>query len=149
MTQPVREAEALAKKHLSGESLFDGLRRIFIQVRAITKNTEEKLRIKIHNNLITELKQWINYAECYQELRKFATKLKNGLDYWCTRVLNPKIEPTNNLAEQKLREPIVQRKIFGTLRNEKGTKIMEILLSLITTWKNNQLNSHLEIAAAL
>ena len=103
MTQPVREAEALAKKHLSGESLFDGLRRIFIQVRAITKNTEEKLRIKIHNNL----------------------------------------------AEQKLREPIVQRKIFGTLRNEKGTKIMEILLSLITTWKNNQLNSHLEIAAAL
>ena len=118
-------------------------------MKAITKRTPEKLRQKIHNSLITQLQQWVDYTENYKELRKFGTKIKNGIKYWCTRVLNPKIEPTNNLAEQKLREPIVQRKIFGTLRNEKGTKIMEILLTTITTWKNQNIPTQEKIASLL
>ncbi|MEK6857775.1 MAG: IS66 family transposase, partial [Nanoarchaeota archaeon] len=101
----LREAESLANKVHSAKTLYEGLRRIFIQVKAITKRTPEKLRQKIHNSLITQLQQWVDYTENYKELRKFGTKIKNGIKYWCTRVLNPKIEPTNNLAEQKLREP--------------------------------------------
>ena len=41
-----------------------------------------------------------------------ATKIKNGINYWFTCVEYLDIEPTNNLAEQGLRELIVQRKIM-------------------------------------
>lgn len=145
----LREAESLAKKLHSAKTLYEGLRRIFVQVRAITRRTPENLRNKIYNSLIIQLQQWVDYTENYQELRKFGTKIRNGIKFWCTRILKPNIEPTNNLAEQKLREPIVQRKIFGTLRNEKGTKIMEILLSTITTWKNNNIPVKEKIASYL
>ena len=133
----LRESKFLAKEHKSAITLYDHLNRIFIQVRAITTRTPEELRKKIYTSLITQLQQWVDYTENFKELRKFGTKIKNGIKFWCTRVLKPTVEPTNNFAEQKLREPIVQRKIFGTLRNEKGTRIMEIILSVITTWKNN------------
>ena len=138
----LREANALANNHESAITLYDGLQRIFTQVRAITPNTPPELRKKTFDDLTVQLSQWVDYANGYKELRKFATKIKNGINYWCTRVLNPKIEPTNNFAEQKLREPIVQRKIFGTLRNEKGTRIMEVILSIITTWKQNKVSLH-------
>lgn len=135
----LREAESLAGKHQSGKSLYDGLQRIFVQVAAITPKTPEELRKKIHGNLLIDIRQWVDYSEGYTELRKFAVKIKNGLHHWLTRILNPLAEPTNNLAERRLREPIVQRKIFGTLRNEKGAYIMEVILSMITTFKLHNL----------
>lgn len=37
-------------------------------------------------------------------------------------------------AEQALREPVVLRKIIGTLRNDRGMFVHETLLSLLSTW---------------
>ncbi len=45
------------------------------------------------------------------------------------------IEPTNNFAEQALRELIVQRKIMGGLRSEKGAETLEVISAMIATWK--------------
>ena len=73
--------------------------------------------------------------EIYSEFRKFATKLTNGLDYWFTCVFNIFVEPTNNIAERSLSEFVVQRKIFGGLRRIKGTKIMEVIISVIASAK--------------
>jgi hypothetical protein len=52
------------------------------------------------------------------------------------------IGATNNVAENALCEGVVQRKIFGTLRNEKGIHIYETLLTLTTTWKQQKLDLH-------
>ncbi|MBI2671744.1 IS66 family transposase, partial [Candidatus Woesearchaeota archaeon] len=41
-----------------------------------------------------------------------------------------------------LREITVQRKITGTLRNERGTRIMQILMSVIGTWRLQGLNTY-------
>jgi hypothetical protein len=43
----------------------------------------------------------------------------------------------------------VQRKIFGTLRNGKGAKIYETLMSLTTTWKQQKLDLHNTMAQKL
>ena len=45
--------------------------------------------------------------------RKLGRKILNGLDAWFTCVFHTDVEPTNNFAEQALRELIVQRKITG------------------------------------
>ena len=69
----------------------------------------------------------------YANFSKFSTKVKNGIGHWFTCITNLVVEPTNNIAERALRELIVQRKIIGGLRREKGAKIMEIVSSIITT----------------
>ena len=109
------------------------------------KNKEPPYKEK----LILEMKQWTDYADCYKELRKFSVKVKNGIGHWFTFVNNKSVEPTNNMAERALRELIVQRKIIGTLRNEKGTTIMERINSCIVTWNQRGLNPFTELKAQL
>ena len=77
-----------------------------------------------------------------RELRKFGVKLENGFQHWFTCIFNPYVEPTNNRAERELREMVIQRKIMGTLRNEKGTRIMQILMSVLGTWRLQGLNTY-------
>jgi len=64
-----------------------------------------------------------------------------GFEFWFTFLLVDGLGSTNNVAERALRELVVQRKIMGTLRNEKGTAIYETMMSLITTWSNQGLDT--------
>jgi len=50
-----------------------------------------------------------------EEVRRFAVKIRNGIDHWFTFLTTPGVEPTNNRAERALRERVVQRKIMGTI----------------------------------
>ena len=59
------------------------------------------------------------------------------------------LEPTNNVAERALREPIVQRKTMGTLRNRNGVQIYETMMSLLATWKKLSLDLHNQMATSL
>jgi len=52
-------------------------------------------------------------------MKNFIAKATNGFDYWFTFVLNPGVEPNNNMAERELRGHAVDGKIIGALRNEK------------------------------
>lgn len=83
---------------------------------------------------------WINKDYESELVQKFIGKIENGFDHWFTFVINPDVEPTSNNAERGLREQVVQRKIIGTLRNEKGTNIHETITSVLTTWEQQGLN---------
>jgi transposase len=145
----LREAKQFAEKFNSGLNLHEGLKKIYVKVKAVTFKVSNENRKKLYDSLVKELKQWVEYANCYKELRKFAIKISNGLGYFFTRVLNPKIEPTNNIAERALREHVVIRKIIGTLRNEKGTSIHETIMTMFATWKKLGLNIYTELKARL
>ncbi|MEK6868652.1 MAG: IS66 family transposase [Nanoarchaeota archaeon] len=137
----LREAKYLANEHDSAKSLYEGLKKIY------EKATGKKPPSK--KDIIIEMQQWIDYAQCYKELRKFAITIGNGIEHWFTFLDYKNVAPTNNRAERALREMIVQRKIMGTLRNEKGTTIMERIVSCIATWKQKGLNPFYEIKANL
>ena len=47
-----------------------------------------------------------------QKIRKFAQKVMNGFDFWFTFVLYSYVEPTNNIAENALRESVMQRRLL-------------------------------------
>jgi len=66
---------------------------------------------------------------------RFAAKMRNGMDHWFTFLTVPGVESTNNRAERALREFVVQRKIFGTFRNGKGTGIYETVMTVLASWK--------------
>jgi len=48
-----------------------------------------------------------------------------------------------------LKEPIVQRKIMGTLRNRKGVQIYETMMSLLATWGKQGLDLHDQMVESL
>lgn len=145
----LREAKHLAEKYASGVGLHDGLRAIFLKVKGVTFKDSFEKRKKLHDKLILELRQWAEYSNSYRELRKFAVKISNGLEHFFTRILNPKIEATNNKAERALREHVVIRKIIGTLRNDKGIRIHETIMTMFATWKQQELNLLTELKARL
>jgi hypothetical protein len=66
-------------------------------------------------------------------------KIEGGLDHWLTFIGEPAVSPTNNAAEC---EPVVLRKIIGTLRNDRGMYVHETLLSLLATCRQQGSNSY-------
>jgi hypothetical protein len=48
---------------------------------------------------------------------------------------------TNNVVERVLCGLVVQRRIMGILRNEKGTIIYEMMMTLITAWNKQGLDT--------
>lgn len=138
----LREAKWLAEKYGGqAKNLSTGLHELFNDIKKVRKNASRESRNILYARFVKRMRYWIGVCSAYRELRKFATKVENGLDYWFTCVLYHGIEPTNNRAERALREMVVQRKITGTLRNEKGTHMTEVLMSCIQTWKLQGLNT--------
>ncbi|RZN44054.1 MAG: IS66 family transposase, partial [Methanosarcinales archaeon] len=71
---------------------------------------------------------------------KLIGKIENGFEYWFTFVTYPGVEPTNNRAERaQIAGHVFQRKIIGTLRNEKGTSIHERIMTVLATWAQHSL----------
>jgi transposase len=69
------------------------------------------------------------------ETRTKAQYLKNGLGSWHTCLLHPGMQPTNNLAEQTIREHVIQRKIIGCFRSTRGPENYARIASVLATWR--------------
>lgn len=145
----LRESADLAEKHESAKILHEGLKNLFEKVNSVTYEDPPDKRQELYNRCVAEMAQWIDYANSYKELRKFAVKLDHGLQHWFTRILYPFIEATNNIAERALREFVVLRKIIGTLRNKKGTEIVETIMTMIATWKQRGLDTFSMMKASI
>ena len=74
-----------------------------------------------------------------EKIRKVMTKMNNGFGNWFT-FLEHNVEPTNNTAEQALREHVIIRKIIGGLRSAAGARTHEVIMSCFATWKKLGLN---------
>ena len=81
-----------------------------------------------------------------QTLAKNLLKRFNDL---FTFIFHEGVEPTNNIAERALRELVVIRKIIGSLRNNKGAKIIETIMTMITTWQQRGLDTFSELKASI
>ena len=110
-------------------------------IRLLRKQLLQQLeREAEQSKLVKQMERLVARTKAYTELRSFARKIEHGFQQWFTCVLYPEAEPTNNRAERALREMVIQRKITGTLRNERGTHITEVLMSVLGTWKLQGLN---------
>jgi transposase len=135
----LREAKYLAKDFPLFKIFYEQLCKMFAQIKKLLEQPIKK-RKPFYDSLFKELTKILDCMESHKEYKKLATKIRNGGKHWFTCLLHPNIQPTNNLAEQTIREPIIRRKIFGCLRNQKGANTFSILTSLITTWKQQGLD---------
>ena len=80
----------------------------------------------------------ISYYTRYEECHAVTKYINFHLESWFTCILHPGVQPTNNYAEQAIRETVLVRKITGAFRSEKGPKTYETLASLIATWQTKK-----------
>ena len=132
----IREFFKEAETNPEAEGFFEEFNAIFTRIKEIRKHMNNKPPpLKIYQEIELRLKQLIEQLTHYKKLRKLANKLQNGMPNWLTCLKKSNVEPTNNLAEQTLRELVIQRKISPTLRSKKGVYILEVLMSTILTIK--------------
>ncbi len=138
----LRESKETAEKYEEAIPLHNMLKELYeILTEALENDPPPKVRKNLRKLAQKALRHWIGKEYSIEEVRKFIGKIKNGFDYWFTFIINPGVEPTNNRAERALRPHVVLRKIFGTLRNEKGTSIHERIMTTLATWGQRGLNS--------
>jgi phage baseplate assembly protein W len=106
-----------------------------------TREARERMRRRARQTLEALIDQPVETAAVTQ----FIGKIESGLDYWLPFVTNLEVAPTNNAGENALREPVVLRKIMGTLRTESGRFTHETLLSLVATWKQQDRHPYDEL----
>jgi len=132
----LRESYHMKEDHKDFEQYHKILKGMFdkiIQIRL--KPPDEKTRIELAEEMRDSLLQTSKSMSAYPQFKKFSIKIENGINFWFTCIENLEVEPTNNYTEQALRELIVQRKIMGGLRSEKGAETLEIISTMIATWK--------------
>lgn len=146
----LREAKFLARNTDEGILLS---RRLHDMYRTLTTELDtgppDNLRSVIRMNAEETMRGLLKKNYQSEEVQKFISKIENGFDHWFTFVTNPLVEPTNNRAENALREHVVHRKIIGTLRNEKGTFIHETMMSVLATWDKQGYNTYEKLVQVL
>lgn len=63
----------------------------------------------------------------------FAKHLERYFEQWFAFVVNPELEPTNWRAEQAIRPAVVNRKVWGGNRTERGARSQGVLMSVRET----------------
>lgn len=145
----LRETKELAKKYDDAKPMHNWMTELFGKVKSASVKDSPDKRKEKYNKCIQEMKRLISIYSSYKHLKKVITTIENGLEFWFTRILHPRIEPTNNKAEQPLREIKVIQKIIGTLRNEDGASIMETIMTLLATWRLQRKNPFNELRAVV
>ena len=100
-----------------------------------SENIDDSKSLKnTHEERMEEL---VKRYDPYGELHKPVEYIRNSPGSWFTCLLYPGMEPTNNLAEQAIREHMVIRKIIGTFRLENGSQNYQYIAFLLSTWNLN------------
>ncbi|WP_253739110.1 IS66 family transposase [Halohasta salina] len=137
----LREAEYVAERYdeaerLSGElhALHDDLTAFVEGDPSASAREQKRAEASLHlEGLIREDYQ-------VREVQQLIKKISNGLGHWLTFVTEPDVESTNNRAERALREQVVLRKMFRTLRSAEGVQIHETITTMLATWKRRGLD---------
>ena len=146
----LKAAKEFAEMYEEAKALDEGLHGIFNRLKkALEKGPPPEARGRLARNAKRTMIRLMNKRYRKTKVREFIKKIWRGYPYRFTFVTTPGVEPTNNRAKRALRELVVQRKIVGTLRNEKGMRIYETLPTLLATWKQRGLNLQEALSTAL
>ena len=147
----LREVDAHADASDAGRSLANAVNALYGELKRALESDEEAERLASKDRLEARLRDIItgHDADDSPELKKPVTYLRNGIGDWFTCLAHPGMPATNNLAEQAIREHVVQRKIIGAFRSERGPKSYACIASLLETWSYQGMDPYEELNALL
>lgn len=135
---------------VAGRHFHEKLKEMFEQIKQFNlKERTEKQRARKYKQMTAKLKKIIDYYSKYEECQPVVKYIDNHLKSWFTCIKIAGVQPTNNFAEQALREIVIIRKIIGAFRSEKGVQTYESIISLLATWQFNKLDLKQELRRVL
>jgi Zn ribbon nucleic-acid-binding protein len=135
---------------LAGKNMYHKLKKLFKKIKRFNRaERTEAERLKKYNEMMLELKEITSHYSKYEVLSKLLTYIGNNFSNWFTCIKYSGVEPTNNYAEQILRETVLVRKIIGAFRSDEGKKNYEIIASVLSTWQLKGLDIIKELKTAL
>ena len=140
----MREVDAFKSSDM-GLKLSEEVHSIFGELKESLKFEDMKQRNAMKDVFDQKMRELVVKYDPYPELHKPVEYIRNGLGSWFTCLLYKGMEPTNNLAEQAIREHVVIRKIIGTFRSEEGSQNYQYISSLLATWRLKGLSMFAEM----
>lgn len=137
----LREAEYVAERYEEAERLSEELHALHDDLTTFvggepSASAREQRRAEASLHLEGLIREDYEVREVQQLIKK----ISNGLGHWLTFVTEPGVDSTNNRAERALREQVVLRKMFRTLRSAEGVQIHETITTMLATWKRRGLD---------
>jgi transposase len=131
---------------VAGRHFHTKLALLFEQiVKFNSKERTEKQRLHKYAKMIAQLQKIILYYSRHEDCRAVVKYIDFHMENWLTCIRAAGVQPTNNYAEQSIRETVLVRKIIGAFRSENGTRTYETLASLIATWQLQKLDIKKEL----
>lgn len=135
---------------VAGKNFHQKLKELFEEIKKFNEsNPTQYQRDKQYENMTERLRKITAYYSKYDDLITVTKYINFNLENWFTCIKKAGIEPTNNFAEQAIRETVMVRKIIGAFRSESGKKSYEIMASLIASWQLKGLNLKEELRRML
>ena len=140
-----KELESVAGRHFHNRLslLFDEIKKFNSTAKT------EKQRLRKYRQMTKRLQKIISYYSRYEDCEAVTKYIGFHLESWFTCIKFAGVQPTNNYAEQAIRETVLVRKIIGAFRSVKGTGVYETLASLIATWQYQKLDVKKELLRML
>lgn len=145
----LRKSKALYNT-VVGRHFHEKLKALFEEIKVFNEsNPTQEQRLKKYNEMTRGLKKLVSYYSHYEDLNSVTKYINFHIEQWFTCIKIEGVEPTNNFAEQAIRETVMVRKIIGAFRSEKGTQYYETLASLISSWQLKGLDLQSELRKML
>lgn len=137
-------------KRVAGRHFHKKLSAIFDEIiKFNSAEKSDKQRLRKYARMTKRLQKLVDYYSIYDECQSVTKYVDFHIESWFTCIKIAGIHPTNNYAEQAIRETVLVRKIIGAFRSIKGTKTYETLASLIATWQLQKLDVKKELTRML
>jgi len=128
----IRDFKDYAEDNKEIDVQFRRLQTLYENLKVLNEKPPDEKEIKkakwILNDIVT----------CLHNIKgasKLETLIKNGGDDWFTALYHKGVPLHNNLAERELRSIVLLRKTIGCYRNWKGKRWIDVVVSVIHTWK--------------
>ena len=144
----LRRARTLLDKHIGVAAIFP---RQVIELftgslrqreRLDAANADSDRRGRVYEDYVDRLCALTARPRLNSENDRFARHLYNHAASWFMFLVDPTIPATNHRAEQALKTPIVNRKVWGGNRTDAGGEAQAILCSVLQTCKNRAIDSY-------
>jgi transposase len=138
----LRRARRLLENHSGAAKIFprrmlalfgSALRR---RDRLNETNAAEDRRARAYEQFTERLQNLTQRPRCNQANERFAKHLHKHAGSWFVFLLDPKVPATNHRAEQALKIPIVNRKVWGGNRTKAGGDAQAVTCSVLQTGRN-------------
>ena len=140
-----KDLDTVAGKHFHKKisALFDEIKKFN------SKERSDVARKRKYKHMTKKLQKIIAYYSKYDECEGVVKYIDFHIESWFTCIKVAGVQPTNNYAEQAIRETVLVRKIIGAFRSENGTKVYETLASLLATWRIQKKDIKVELSRML